>query len=265
MISGLELAFAIVPLVVSAAEHHQKAYRKLKTIASQKARDEELEDFLADLHDEVSLLGHTLRCMISDLTTLTEKQRERLLKLDREQWKQDDVSVALKTRLGGDAEMAFTDILGRLLKSLDEVVSEKSLRFIRSDVVSGWFLKIIPILTRLIEDRPAHQAFSRSLKDFVQTWKRARQFMTSALDSSSLPKRNAVTRISREFPNATRNWNALSTVIPLALLMKQRRALDGRHDLLRTGLVECPMMHTKGLLATGPALVRRLTKQGWAF
>jgi hypothetical protein len=137
MITGLELAFAIVPLVVAASEHHQKAYRKLKRIASQKARDEDLEDFLADLHDEVSLLGHTLRCMISDLTTLTEKQREQLLNLDREQWKQDHVSVALKARLGGDAEMAFTDILSRLLKSLDEVVSEKSLRFVSSDVVSG--------------------------------------------------------------------------------------------------------------------------------
>jgi hypothetical protein len=139
MILGLELAFAIVPLVVKATEYHEKAYRKLKMIASPKARDEELEDFLADLHDEVSLLGHTLRCLISDLTTLTEKQRERLLNLDREQWKQDNVSVALRTRLGDDAEIAFTDILSRLLKCLDDVVSEKSLRFIRSDVVSGSF------------------------------------------------------------------------------------------------------------------------------
>ena len=139
MILGLELAFAIVPLVVIATEYHRKAYRKLKTIASPKARDEELEDFLADLHDEVSLLGHTLRCLILDLTTLTEKQRERLLNLDRELWKQENVSMALRTRLGGDGELAFTDILTRLLQSLDDVVSEKSLRFIRSDVVSGNF------------------------------------------------------------------------------------------------------------------------------
>jgi hypothetical protein len=141
MIFGLELAFAIVPLVITATEHHQRAYRKAKTIASPKARDEELEDFLADLHDEIALLGHTLRCLVSDLTTLTEKQRDQLLNLDREQWKQDDVSLALRTRLGGDAELAFTDILGRLLKSLDDVVSEKSLHFISSERVSDWLLK----------------------------------------------------------------------------------------------------------------------------
>lgn len=142
MITGLDLAFAIVPLVISATEHHQKAYRKAKLIASPKARDEELEDFLADLHDEVALLGHTLRCLVSDLTTLTEKQRDQLLDLDRDQWKQDDVSVALRTRLGGDAELAFTDILGRLLKSLDDVVSEKSLHFISSVRVSDRLLKL---------------------------------------------------------------------------------------------------------------------------
>src|ERR1700743_1782599 len=133
MIFGLDLAFAIVPLVISATEHHQRLYRKAKLIASPKARDEELEDFLADLHDEVALLGHTLRCLVSDLTTLTEKQRERLLDLDGDQWKQKDVSVPLRTRLGGEAELAFTDILGRLLKSLDDVVSEKSLHFISSE------------------------------------------------------------------------------------------------------------------------------------
>ena len=141
MITGLDLAFAIVPLVISATEHHQKAYRKAKLILSPKARDEELEDFLADLHDEVALLGHTLKCLVSDLTTLTEQQRGRLLDLDRHQWKQDDVSVALRTRLGGDAELAFADILSRLLKSLDDVVSEKSLHFISSERVSDRLLK----------------------------------------------------------------------------------------------------------------------------
>jgi hypothetical protein len=139
MISGLELAFAIVPLVISATEHHRKAYHKIKMIASRKARDEEREDFLSELHDEIALLGNTLKRLISDLTTLTEKQRQQLLNLDREQWKQDDVGAALNTRLGGDAELAFTDILSRLLKSLDDVVSEKSLRFISSNVVSGWY------------------------------------------------------------------------------------------------------------------------------
>lgn len=123
MLLVLELAFAIAPLVISATEHYQKTYRKLKMVMSSKA-DEELEDFLAELHDEISLLSHTLRCLISDLTTLTEDERERLLRFDREQWAENTVSAALKMRLGGEEEVAFIDILSRLLKSLEEVVSE---------------------------------------------------------------------------------------------------------------------------------------------
>ncbi|KAH7380832.1 hypothetical protein BKA64DRAFT_221672 [Cadophora sp. MPI-SDFR-AT-0126] len=144
MITGLELALALVPLVLTATEHHKKAFRKVKTLASPKDRDEKLLDFLQDLHDEVALLGHTLRGLVTDLTTLTEKQRELLLKLDREQWKQNDINVALKTRLGSDTEAAFTSILDRLLKALDDVVSEKSLHFINSERTSpsGLFKKL---------------------------------------------------------------------------------------------------------------------------
>jgi hypothetical protein len=70
------------------------------------------------------------------------------------------------------------------------------------------------MLTQLMDDRLAHRLFSRSLTSFEKRSKMVRQFMTSALDSNSLPKRNAVVRTSREFPNATRNWNDLSTAIP---------------------------------------------------
>lgn len=137
MLSGLELAFAIVPLVIAATEHHQHVCHKAHTILSTRARNEQLEDFLSELHDEIALLGHTLKILISDLTTLTEEQRDRLLRIDREQWKAKDVSVALRARLGDDADNVFTDILDRLLKSLDDVVSEKSLRFVSSDRASN--------------------------------------------------------------------------------------------------------------------------------
>lgn len=141
MLSGLELAFAIVPLVISATEHHQNLCHKAHTILSSKARDEQLEDFLSDLHDEIALLGHTLKLLISDLTTLTEEQRDRLLRIDREQWRAKDVNAALRARLGNDAENVFTDILDRLLKALDDVVSEKSMCFVRYDKVrNGDFL-----------------------------------------------------------------------------------------------------------------------------
>lgn len=133
MITGLELAFAIVPLVVSATEHHQKAYRKYKTFT---APDEKLEDFLSDLHDEISLLGLTLRNLVSDLPTLTDKQKDAILNLDRGIWGQEDVTNAIQARLGGNADQAFSDILTRLLKCLDEVVSEKAFIFVSSGDVS---------------------------------------------------------------------------------------------------------------------------------
>jgi hypothetical protein len=72
------------------------------------------------------------------------------------------------------------------------------------------------------------------------------QYRTSALDSSSLPKRTVVIRTSRKFPNVIRSWNDLSTVIPPLLLMRQRRALEyGRRDHRRTGLEDYPRMHIK--------------------
>jgi len=141
MIFGIELAFALVPLVITATEHHQRAYRKAKLVASGKARDEKLQDFLTELHDEVALLGNTLRSLISDLTTLTERQREQLLNYDQEEWNREEVNAALRARLGGESDLAFIDILDRLLKSLEDVVSEKSLNFVSSENVrvSGRF------------------------------------------------------------------------------------------------------------------------------
>ncbi|KAL3426805.1 hypothetical protein PVAG01_00314 [Phlyctema vagabunda] len=151
--SGIELALALIPLVVTATEHHQKVYHKLKLMSSPKLRDEELEDFLSDLHDEISLLGLTLRCLVDDLTTLPETQRTQLLNHDKVQWRKEEVSIAIKMRLGGDADLAFTDILDRLLRCLDEVVSEKSLRLIHSDLIStpGLFRKLEAFRENLIE------------------------------------------------------------------------------------------------------------------
>jgi hypothetical protein len=102
------------------------------------------------------------------------------------------------------------------------------------------------MLMMLNDDRPVHHVFSRSLKDSVKRWKMVQPYRTSALDSSSLPKRTVVIRTSRKFPNVTRNWNDLSTAIPPVLLMRQKGALEyGRHDHRRTGLVDYPRMHIK--------------------
>jgi hypothetical protein len=73
------------------------------------------------------------------------------------------------------------------------------------------------------------------------------QYTTSALDSSSLPKKTVVIRTSRKFPSVIRSWNDLFMVIPPVLLMRPRRALEyGRRDHRRTGLEDYPKMHIKG-------------------
>lgn len=132
----MELALALVPLIVGATEHYPKLHKKGKLIASQKFADEAREEFLLQLRIEIGMLRVSIECLINDLTALTTTQKSKLLSLDREQWEDDAVSLALIARLGEETVMTFTTILKELLKSLDGLVSEKSLRLANSDVVS---------------------------------------------------------------------------------------------------------------------------------
>lgn len=134
---GIEFALAVIPLIIAGTEHYRKAFEKSKTAARQKVKNEKLLDFYRNLHTEISLLDLSLRCLISDLPTIPEQQKAQLLEHDRKQWKDAAVAVALSERLGG-AEDAFKDILDTMLKTLENIISDRSLHLVGTDIVCHW-------------------------------------------------------------------------------------------------------------------------------
>ena len=136
VLTGIELALAVIPLMIAGTEYYRKAFEKSKTASRQTVKNEKLLDFYQSLHAEIALLDITLRCLVSDLPTIPEQQKTQLLEHDRQQWKDAAVAVALSERLGG-AEDAFKDILDTILKTLENIISDKSLHLVGTDVVCG--------------------------------------------------------------------------------------------------------------------------------
>jgi hypothetical protein len=136
VLTGIELALAIIPLVMASTEYYRKAFEKSRTASRQKVKNEKLLDFYHNLHAEIALLNLTLRYLVSDLPTISEQKKEKLLEHDRNQWRDAAVAEALSNRLGG-AEDAFTDILNTTLNTLENVISDKSLHLTGTDIVCG--------------------------------------------------------------------------------------------------------------------------------
>ena len=134
VLSGIEVALAVIPLIIAGTECYRKVLEKSKTASRQKFKNEKLLDFYRNLHAEVALLNLTLRCLVSDLPTIPEQQKALLLTHDRNQWNDVAVAVALSERLGG-AEDAFRDILDTILKTLENIISDRSLHLVETDIV----------------------------------------------------------------------------------------------------------------------------------
>ena len=135
VLTGIELALAVAPLLLATAATFQAMRETTRTLSRQKSKDDKLADFLASLHAELALLNLTLRSLVSDLPTISEEQKDKLLQHDRAEWRDPIVESALKGRLG-DADEAFQDILNTILKFLDDVISDKSLGLVSTDIVS---------------------------------------------------------------------------------------------------------------------------------
>lgn len=136
VLAGIELALAVIPLIIAGTACYRKVFEKSNTALRQKVKNEKLLDFYQSLHAEIALLGITLRHLVSDLPTIPEQQKDLLLKHDRKQWKDVAVAVALSERLGG-AEDAFQDILDTILKTLENVISDRSLQLVGTNIVCG--------------------------------------------------------------------------------------------------------------------------------
>lgn len=125
MITGLELALAILPLLVSATEHHKKGLRFGRVLFSTKGKNEQQLIYYYELYDELSLLENTLKGVLRDLPSRSADQELSPLTVEEEK--------QLERVLGNSAK-PFNQVLERLLKSLNDLVSEKSLELNRADV-----------------------------------------------------------------------------------------------------------------------------------
>ena len=134
VVTGIEFALAVIPLLIAGTEHYRKVFEMSKTASRPKVKNEKLLDFYQSLHTEISLLDFSLRCLVSDLPTIPEQQKAQLLEHDRKQWKDVAVAVALSERLGG-AEDAFQGILETILKTLENIISDRSLHLVGTDIV----------------------------------------------------------------------------------------------------------------------------------
>ena len=87
VLTGIELALAVAPLLLATAATFQAMRETTRTLSRQKSKDDKLADFLASLHAELALLNLTLRSLVSDLPTISEEQKDKLLQHDRAEWR----------------------------------------------------------------------------------------------------------------------------------------------------------------------------------
>lgn len=129
VLTGIELALAVVPLILAGKDTYAALYRQGKTISQPSVKKEKHQDFLRELGLEMEMLRLTLETLIQDLTSLSLDDRQRLLdfdNFDRKFWKSEMVQDALEVRLQG-AHAVFIDTFNAILKSLNDLISDKSL------------------------------------------------------------------------------------------------------------------------------------------
>ncbi|KAF2092427.1 hypothetical protein NA57DRAFT_62435 [Rhizodiscina lignyota] len=126
--SGVELMLAILPLVVSAIEYHKEGIRLGTNLSSAKAKDNAHLDFFWELHDELALLGNTLAAVLCNLPSRPLGfELSPLSPLTEEETREIDYVLGISAQ-------PFHNILDRMLKSLEALVSDRSLNLTESDL-----------------------------------------------------------------------------------------------------------------------------------
>jgi hypothetical protein len=124
--AGVELALAIVPLVIVLIEHHQTVFCKSRALTSSRISNEQQLEFYQDLHAELSLLYMTLN-RVEIVSSRTELNRTQPA---------SSPAQSIQSRLGSSADN-FQQILDRVLKSIDDLVREDSSALTQADTVSA--------------------------------------------------------------------------------------------------------------------------------
>lgn len=117
--TGVELALAVVPLVIVLVEHHRTVIRKTKAVTRSKTKNRQQLDFYNELYDELSLLKITL-----------DRIETRPTKAGHKESRAESIQRAL-----GENAQPFQIILDRVMKSINDLVSDKSVALEGHDTV----------------------------------------------------------------------------------------------------------------------------------
>lgn len=126
----ISLTLGVVPLLMSAASHYEKAYRSSRIAFSQRSKDQDSANFYFHLHNELVLLHIVLNKAIPDLS---DAERAALTSLDHKTWP-TNVDKSLSLRLG-TAKDGFIECLKETLLVLDRIVSDRTTQLLKNDLV----------------------------------------------------------------------------------------------------------------------------------
>ena len=123
--SGAELALAIVPLVIVLVEHHRTVFKTSKALTFSKISNDEQLDFYEELHGELTLLH-----------VILERVQTKSMRSGSSGAQPGDSQVESIAFVLGNSAEDFKHILNRVLKSINDLVREKSNALTQDDTVS---------------------------------------------------------------------------------------------------------------------------------
>ncbi|KAF7591132.1 hypothetical protein BBP40_001906 [Aspergillus hancockii] len=135
MAEAVGLALAVLPLLISAAEHYRESVDCLQTLSS-KIGDDHILEFYEEVAFELYLLRSCIKKLIKDLPGFSEDYKRDLLRsVQPECWRDEALTYALRQKLGELDYPIFEMTLGRLLVSLNALVSSNQQLLPSSEII----------------------------------------------------------------------------------------------------------------------------------
>lgn len=209
MITGLELFFAVAPLIIAGTEPYRKLYDKARTLSLRKHKNDQHMDFLRNLQHEVALLQLALISLVTSLPGLSVIDKQRLL--DHKElhygqedsiWNDESVQEALRTHLH-EAFSAVSDCLSTILKNLDNLISDRSTGLHKVDLVS---LDLLVLVTANLNSAKFNRI--RYMRNCTRSAKMARRTV-SRRDSSSQRTKKAERMLCCGSPRIMQSFRSL--------------------------------------------------------
>ena len=131
------LLLGIIPILASCAEHYRTVHRPICAAVRPTAAAQKLADFFQDLYVEVCFLELHVRNLTQGLPQLSKSRLQSLGNFSQpSNWDDEEVSVALRDRLGATYEPILVTIKASL-KILDDLLSGQTLHNLRSHNISA--------------------------------------------------------------------------------------------------------------------------------